>query len=262
MTPPVANQDPATDPRRVALHTLVSYSISAQHDRAETDRLLTEHLAHLQRLHRNGEVLLAGPFTASDGGLDGGFALFRSPDPDAVQAFVDEDPAVGRLFTTTVRRWTPVVGQERLPSPGDPGRVEVEDTIHRLFVDGVSARDAEAYFDRTYHDDICIHEAPSLPYGGDYHGLEGVARHAIGFTRTWDRWQTGEQRQLGPRIIATDTEAIVLWTLRAQQPGDPAESTFPAISHYRFHDGRVVESRMFLYDTTAVRDFLARADSL
>jgi hypothetical protein len=144
---------------------------------------------------------------------------------------------VGRLFTTTVRRWTPVVGQERLPSPGDPGRVAVEDTIHRLFVDGVSARDAEVYFDRTYHDDICIHEAPSLPCGGDYHGLEGVARHAIGFTRTWDRWQTGEQRQLGPRIIATDTEAIVLWTLRAQQPGDPAESTFPAISHYRSMTG-------------------------
>jgi hypothetical protein len=144
---------------------------------------------------------------------------------------------VGRLFTTTVRRWTPVVGQERLPSPGDPGRVAVEDTIHRLFVDGVSARDAEVYFDRTYHDDICIHEAPSLPCGGDYHGLEGVARHAIGFTRTWDRWQTGEQRQLGPRIIATDTEAIVLWTLRAQQPGDPAESIFPAISHYRSMTG-------------------------
>ncbi len=102
MTPPVANQDP----KRVGRHRLVSYSITRQHDRAEADRLLTEHLAHLQRLHRNGEVLLAGPIASSDGRLDGGFALFRSPDPDAVQAFIDEDPAVGRLFTTTARRWT------------------------------------------------------------------------------------------------------------------------------------------------------------
>jgi hypothetical protein len=51
------------------------------------------------------------------------------------------------------------------------------------------------------------------------------------------------------------TAAIVLWTLRAQQPGNPGESTFPAISHYRFGDGRVVESRMFRFDTAAVRDF-------
>jgi uncharacterized protein len=152
-------------------------------------------------------------------------------------------------------------GPERLPGPDDSGKIAVEEVIHRLLVEGVSARNAAAYFDRTYHDDIYIHEAPSLPYGGDYHGLEGAARHASRFTETWDRWQTGEQRQLDPRIIATDTEAVVLWTLRAQQPGEPEESRFPAISHYCFRDGRVVESRMFFYDTTAVLDFLIRAES-
>jgi hypothetical protein len=78
---------------------------------------------------------------------------------------------------------------------GDPGRVAVEATIHRFFVHGVSARDARAYFDRTYH-----------------------ARHAARFTRIWARWQTDEQRQLRPRII---------------------------------------ESRMFLFDASAVRDFIA-----
>jgi uncharacterized protein len=151
--------------------------------------------------------------------------------------------------------------RELLPGRDDSGRVAVEDTIRRLFVDGVSARNAAAYFDRTYHDEVCIHEAPSLPYGGDYHGLEGAARHALGFIQTWDRWQTGEQRRLDPRIIATDTEAVVLWTLRAQRPGEPEESRFPAISHYRFRDGRVVESRMYFYDTAAVLDFLIRAES-
>src|SRR5829696_5730384 len=118
-----------------------------------------------------------------------------------------------------------------------------------------------AYFDRTYHDDICIHEAPSLRYGGDYYGLEGAVRHAVAYTQSWDRWQTSEQRQLHPRIIATDNEAVVLWTLRVQRPGDPGESNFPAISHYRFRDGRVIESRMFFYDTVAVLDFLIRGEA-
>jgi len=242
-------------------HTLVLYAIAQQPDLDMANDLLLEHLAHLRRLYLAGQVLLAGPFAGEPLGLSGGFALFRSPDADVVQAFVDEDPAVGRLFTATVRPWIPVFGQERLPDPGDSGRATVEDTIRRLFVDGVSVRDAAAYFDRTYHDDICIHEAPSLPYGGDYHGLEGAARHALGFTQTWDRWQTGEQRELHPRIIATDTEAVVSWTLRVQRSGDPGESNFPAISHYRFRDGRVIESRMFFFDTAAVRDFLIRAEA-
>jgi uncharacterized protein YciI len=261
MTGPSDNHEPATASDPVAGYTLVLYAMAQQPDLDMANDLMLQHLAHLRRLHHAGQVLLAGPFAGEPLGRDGGFALFRSPDADVVQAFVDEDPAVGRIFTATVRPWIPVVGQERLPGPGDSGRVTVEEAVRRLFVHGVSARDAAAYLDGTYHDGICIHEAPSLPYGGDYQGLEGASRHAVGFTQTWDRWQTSEQRELHPRIIATDTEAIVLWTLRVQRPGDPGESSFPAISHYRFRDGRVIESRMFFYDTVAVRDFLIRGEA-
>jgi uncharacterized protein YciI len=214
MTLPSDDCERATNSDSVAGHTLVLYALRQRPDLATANDLMLEHLAHLRRLHHAGQVLLAGPFAGEPLGVNGGFALFRSPDADVVQAFVDEDPAVGRIFTATVRQWVPVVGQERLPGPGDSGKITVEDTLRRLFVDGVSARDAAAYFDRTYHDDTCIHEAPSLPYGGDYYGLDGAARHAVGFTKTWDRWQTSEQRELHPRIIATDTEAVVLWTLR------------------------------------------------
>jgi hypothetical protein len=65
MTPPAANRDPVTDPGRFARHTLVSHSITSQHDRAEADRLLTEHLAHLERLHRNGAHFSAEPLRRS-----------------------------------------------------------------------------------------------------------------------------------------------------------------------------------------------------
>ena len=45
---------------------------------------------------------------------------------------------------------------------------------------GVEERDLEAYLaacDRN----VVIREPGSLPYGGEYHGREGVRRHAAGF---------------------------------------------------------------------------------
>ena len=59
------------------------------------------------RLYQSGEVLLAGPFAADDGA----FALFGSHDARVVQALVDQDPAVGRLFTATLQPRIPAVGQ-------------------------------------------------------------------------------------------------------------------------------------------------------
>jgi hypothetical protein len=45
------------------------------------------------------------------------------------------------------------------------------------------------------------------------------------------------------------------------RPGSPEPLSgyrvqFPAISHYRFHDCRVIESRMVLFDSAAVAAFL------
>lgn len=202
--------------------------------------------------------MLAGPFDPTHDGLEGfvGLAVFTSADQHEAEQIVAGDPAVGPLLSTTVRRWQPVFGAERLPGPSDPGRTVVEQTIHRLFIEGVTARNPHAYFDRTYHPDVTIHEAPSLPYGGTYHGLDGAAEHALAFTQAWDGLQAVEQRGMSPRIIATDSEAFVVWTLRGQHPGDAEVTEFPAISHYRFEEGGVIESRMCLFDTAAVTAFL------
>jgi hypothetical protein len=59
-----------------------------------------------------------------------------------------------------------------------------------------------------------------------------------------------------PRIVATDSEAFVIWTLRGQRPDDALATEFPALSHYQFHEGRVIESRMYLFDSAAVNTFL------
>jgi uncharacterized protein len=224
-------------------------------DPADQDEYLARHIRYLEELHEAGHVLLAGPFTDM-GTLLNGFALFASSDKEEVQNLADADPAVGAMLRVTVRSWTAELGAERLPRPGEPRRAQVEHIIHRLFVEGVTARDPEAYFDRTYHPGLTIHEAPSLPYGGDYRGLDGAAEHALAFTHTWDRLQSEEQRDMTPRIVATDSEAFVIWTLRGQQSKDALVRDFPALSHYQFHEGRVSESRMYLFDPAAVNTFL------
>jgi uncharacterized protein len=252
VTTPTTSQNAHPSPHVcVALYTVRTEPESP----TRLKELIGEHLAYLAQLHQTGELLLAGPFTDR---LDG-IAVFASSDETKVGELVLADPAVGPLFTVAVRAWTPVLGSERLPGPGDTGRAIIEQTIHRLFVEGVTARNAEAYFDRTYHPDVVIHEAPSLPYGGEYQGLPGAVEHALGFTRTWDRLQPPPQRDLSPRVIATDTEAVVIWTLRGRRRGDQDVAEFPAVSHYRFHAGRVIESRMSLFDTVAVAEFLAEA---
>jgi uncharacterized protein len=235
----------------MALYALVN----DRSDLADRDEYLAQHIGYLGELHEAGQVLVAGPFTDIGTALNG-FALFASTDQEEVQHLADADPAVGTLLSVTVHSWTALLGAERLPRPGEPGRAHVQQTIHRLFVEGVTAPDPEAYFDRTYHPGVTIHEAPSLPYGGNYHGLEGAVKHALAFTRTWDGQQSAEQRDMTPRIVATDSEAFVIWTLRGQQPDDALVRAFPALSHYRFHEGRVIESRMYLFDSAAVSTFL------
>jgi len=254
-TPTESETSESKTPTRacVALYAVANDQV----DPVNRDEYLTRHIRYLEELHQAGQVLLAGSFTDLDNTLDG-FALFATPDKDEVQRLVDADPAVGPMLNVTVHSWTALVGAERLPRPGEPGREKVEQTIHRLFVAGVTARDPEAYFHRTYHPSVTIHEAPSLPYGGDYHGLEGAAEHALAFTRTWDGLQSAEQRDMTPRIVAADSEAFVIWTLRGQRPNDAAVTEFPALSHYQFQEGRVIESRMYLFDSAAVNTFVRK----
>ena len=48
----------------------------------------------------------------------------------------------------------------------------------------------------------------------------------------------------------------MIWTLRAQRPDDALVTEFPASSHYQFHEGLVIEARMYLFDSAAVIAFL------
>lgn len=113
--------------------------------------------------------------------------------------------------------------------------------VGRIFR-AVEEVDASNYLDRTYHPEILIRECPTLPYGGDYEGPEGVLRHARAFLETWGPHQGPGDRAMHPKIDAVPDHAYVRWSLGV------AQRRFDFISHYGFRDGLIVESRMFPFD--------------
>jgi ketosteroid isomerase-like protein len=127
----------------------------------------------------------------------------------------------------------------------------------------VEERDADALFE-LYHDDVELHDAPSLPY-----------RHACGkaamreqlesapettWLATWGPLQPTEaERCMNPRVVATaGDEVTVRYTTRALGPdGERFES--PVLALYEVRDGKLARGQMFHYDTAAILAFLERA---
>jgi ketosteroid isomerase-like protein len=129
--------------------------------------------------------------------------------------------------------------------------------VRRLF-DAVEHRDRAGVI-AAYGSDIVIHEAGSLPYGGDYRGHEGALRHGQRFCAAWDRFQPHDARGLEPRIIADGDDIVVLWRHTAENIETVERIDLPAVSVYRMRDGKIVDSRMFHFDTAALVEFLRRS---
>lgn len=104
-----------------------------------------------------------------------------------------------------------------------------------------------------YDPEVVIHEAPSLPYGGDYQGADAVTRHSQGYRSAWDG--AGGPYPMEPRFMAAGDEVVVLWRQRGRA-ADGRMFDMPAISVYRLREGRVAESRMFHFDVGEVCKFL------
>jgi ketosteroid isomerase-like protein len=127
-------------------------------------------------------------------------------------------------------------------------------TIRRLFR-GVEERDLEAYI-AAGHPEIVIREPGSLPYGGEYHGLEGMRRHAARWMRTWAALQPGDERKLDAAFIDAGDHVISCWRLRARTPDGDETLDVPMVGIYKLRDGKLLEAQMFYSDTTEVLRFL------
>ena len=128
------------------------------------------------------------------------------------------------------------------------------ETIRSLFR-GVEVRDLGTYLaacDR----EVVIREPGSLPYGGEYHGLEGLRQHAAGWMRTWAPLQSEEERKLDASFIHAGDHVIARWRLRARATDGSGTLNMPMVGVYELSDGKLVEAQMFYADTTEVLRFL------
>jgi uncharacterized protein len=130
------------------------------------------------------------------------------------------------------------------------------ETVRHLF-QAVEERDLAGILE-AYDPGIVIHEADSLPYGGDHCGLQGAKRHAYGFWRTWRFLQSPEDVKLGATFLDGGDRVVALFRHRARS-ADGTKIDLPMVGVYEVRGGRVVEARMFHFDTAELSQFLERA---
>ena len=146
---------------------------------------------------------------------------------------------------------------------GSQQQVEI---VKRLF-EAVNRYDQAAILE-AYHPEVVVHEAASLPYGGEFHGHEGALAHVNAFYQTWtglkpsiSRDLPGEaQRENSPLFLETTQEYVVVFgqnTALAPQSGRKLD--VPEAFVFRMRDGKVAESWMLNQDTVAILEFLKEA---
>ena len=123
---------------------------------------------------------------------------------------------------------------------------------------GVEERDLEAYL-AVGHPEVVIREPDSLPYGGEYRGLDGLRRHAAGWKRTWAALQPGNERKLDATFIDACDHVVARWRLKARAPDRDETLDLPMVGVYELSDGKLVGAQMFYSDTAAVLRFLESA---
>jgi uncharacterized protein len=149
---------------------------------------------------------------------------------------------------------------------GEPPSHQKRETVKRLF-DAVGRHDQVAILE-AYHPEVVIHEATSLPYGGDYHGHEGALAHVNAFYQTWAGLKPGVSRELPEEaqreqttvFLETTQEYVVVFgqnTALAPQSG--RKLAVPEAFVFKMRDGKVAESWMLNQDTVAILEFLKEA---
>ena len=222
--------------------------------RPMTEQNLGAHRAYMAELYAQGRVLLGGPFLDDAGG---GIALLRAKGRDEATALLAADPAIREgVFTGVVRRWHAVFNEAEDLHAALSRASANKGAVKALF-EAVDRRDAEGVR-AAYAENIKIHEAASLPYGGDYHGLEGALRHGQGFRAAWDRFQPHEARGLDPQIVADADHVMVLWRHQVENAETGDRLDLPAVSVYRMENAKIANSRMFHFETAALLRFLER----
>lgn len=101
--------------------------------------------------------------------------------------------------------------------------------------------------------DVVMHQAEALPYGGTWHGHDGMTRFFLAMAETWETFEIGEQQ-----FLATGETAVVHTQVHARARATGRELTFPVLQTITVRGGRIMEVRPFYWDTAAIVGVTAR----
>ncbi|MET8874495.1 nuclear transport factor 2 family protein [Nocardia sp. NPDC004278] len=99
--------------------------------------------------------------------------------------------------------------------------------------------------------DVVMYQADHLPYGGEWHGPDGIEKFMAAMSRTWGSLEFIEQR------FVVDGETVVIYNrgrLLARATGRMLETSVMQLMTFR--DGLITEIRPFYLDTAAVLEVL------
>jgi len=95
--------------------------------------------------------------------------------------------------------------------------------------------------------DVVLHQADALPYGGTWHGHDGLERFFLAMARTWESFDMVDQT-----FLSRASPLIVLTHVRARARATGRELGFPILQTITVEDGRITEIRPFYWDTAAI----------
>jgi ketosteroid isomerase-like protein len=116
--------------------------------------------------------------------------------------------------------------------------------IFNAFVAGDSAS-----VDAAIHPDFVITEAPGLPYGGTYRGLDGWHRLVGNIVGTWDDFATAPIEILGE---PDGDRFAALHSLKGRSKKTGRSVSLQVFELWVFKDHKVIEVVPFYFDTHAV----------
>lgn len=103
----------------------------------------------------------------------------------------------------------------------------------------------------TLDPEIVLHQAESLPYGGDWRGYDGFEAWLNRMGEAWSSVEAQDQR-----FIEQGDTVVVLLTMKAKAKKGNQFFTTPVCQVVKVGDERILEWWIYYWDTVAVNSFL------
>ncbi|WP_246868937.1 nuclear transport factor 2 family protein [Saccharopolyspora sp. ASAGF58] len=103
--------------------------------------------------------------------------------------------------------------------------------------------------------DVVLHQAEAMPYGGTWHGHQGMERFFLAMSRTWESFEMLEQD-----FLASDNTtgtAVVLTHVRARARETGRDLEFAILQTIAIRNEQITEIHPFYWDTAAIADICA-----